>query len=286
MTLLRPNDIENIIPTIKAYDAHLQAATGASLLDIASFAAETEQSFVPELIGRTRVICVPTTSGQGRIQNFVEALACIAKHIGFEALALARTDVAGLAEAYEKQADIILTADDSRFVAINTHTLRVVDNAEATGKGFTCALDRLVGGLKDKRVLVLGCGPVGRSACLTLLRLKAHVALFDTKPWLCREFVDQKSDPLKKKIQIETDLKAALHAHAYVIDATPAANIIDATIIAPSTFIAAPGVPCGVSDDARPILKERLIHDPLQIGVATMLLLAVYRSEPPLRESG
>ena len=42
---------------------------------------------------------------------------------------------------------------------------------------------------------------------------------------------------------------------------------------------AAPGVPCGVSERAKRRLGGRLIHDPLQIGVATMLVEAARCSD-------
>ena len=50
---------------------------------------------------------------------------------GIEAHVTDRTDIAGLAEAFERHADIIITADDCSFVAIHTGTRRVADNARA-----------------------------------------------------------------------------------------------------------------------------------------------------------
>ena len=58
------------------------------------------------------------------------------------------------------------------------------------------------------------------------------------------------------------------------VEATDAAGIINAVDISPQTFIAAPGVPLGLSRDAQYKCSDRLIHDPLQIGVATMVLNA------------
>ena len=50
---------------------------------------------------------------------------------------------------------------------------------------------------------------------------------------------------------------------------------IEAKHIQPTTAIAAPGVPLGLSPEAQTRIESRLIHDPLQIGVATMMAFAV-----------
>ena len=60
-----------------------------------------------------------------------------------------------------------------------------------------------------------------------------------------------------------------------MIDATPANGIIRARDIASQSYIAAPGVPLGVSSRALEKGSDRILHDPLQIGVATMAMAAV-----------
>jgi pyrrolysine biosynthesis protein PylD len=60
-----------------------------------------------------------------------------------------------------------------------------------------------------------------------------------------------------------------------VVDATNAAGIIHANDISPQTFIAAPGMPLGLSPEAQINVSDRLLHDPLQIGVATMGMAVV-----------
>jgi 3-methylornithyl-N6-L-lysine dehydrogenase len=272
MTLLKSKDIEDIVPSLKEYDMRLQAATGSSLLDIACRAAGIDSATAMPLIAATKVISVQTTCGEGKISGFVETLATIAHHLGFPAEAARQSDAAGLAEAYQKQADIILTADDNQFIAINTRTRRVVDNGDATGRGFAFGLDCLVGGLENKDVLVIGCGPVGRSVCRALMDLKAVVSVFDINGQICSDFVKHVAGDRKTDIRIEPDIQTALGSHPYVIDTTPAPNLINETFITPHTCISAPGVPCGVNNKARQMLGDRLIHDPLQIGVATMLL--------------
>ena len=104
---------------------------------------------------------VPVTSGKGVITSFSQTLVAIAAYLGFSAEVTTQYDVAGIAEAYQKRFDIVLAADDNTFCAINTRSGAVVDNIEATGRGFAHALAGLAGGLAGKPVLVLGCGPVG-----------------------------------------------------------------------------------------------------------------------------
>ena len=77
------------------------------------------------------------------------------------------------------------------------------------------------------------------------------------------------------RITIETDFREALVGHSLVVDATNAAEILQAQDISPQTFIAAPGMPLGLSRDALNKVSDRLLHDPLQIGVATMGMAVV-----------
>lgn len=275
MTLLKSEDIKDIVPGIRTFDAHLKAVSGSSLLEIGCLASGMDQGTAKEILKDTRLVCVATTCGEGKIHGFVEALACIADHLGFAATIARHTDASGLAEAYENQAHIILTADDNRFIAVNTQTCRVVDNSDATGMGFAVGLDRMAGGVNNRDVLVIGCGPVGRRACAMLASLNAKVWVYDVRPELCRDFALEIAHESGQKIHIAKDLKQALTTHDIILDATPAENIIDADVITRKTCVSAPGVPCGVNDAARQLLGSRLMHDPLQIGVATMLMLAI-----------
>jgi pyrrolysine biosynthesis protein PylD len=76
------------------------------------------------------------------------------------------------------------------------------------------------------------------------------------------------------EITVERNLEEALSRYTVFFDASPAANIIQARHIKPETFIAAPGIPLGLSEEAYFLVKERLIHDVLEIGVATMFVHA------------
>jgi pyrrolysine biosynthesis protein PylD len=73
------------------------------------------------------------------------------------------------------------------------------------------------------------------------------------------------------EIQVERDLGKALEKHHLLFDGSPAAGFIEVRHIGPQTVSAAPGIPLGLTGEAYLLVQDRLIHDPLQIGVTTML---------------
>jgi pyrrolysine biosynthesis protein PylD len=60
-----------------------------------------------------------------------------------------------------------------------------------------------------------------------------------------------------------------------LFDASPAGDIISEDLIRSDTVVAACGLPIGLTNGARIQIEGRLIHDPLQIGTATMLTMAL-----------
>ena len=275
MTRLTSDDIFNIPSQLEAYDEELLVKTGHNLRQIACRAVEMKEDAGRAAITRLKVGVVPIRWGQGVIEGFCEATAAILRHLGIDTVITGQTDILGLTAAWETQADAVFLSDDDDFVALNTHTRQYVHNAEATGKGFAAGLDLMAGGLGDQKVLVLGCGAVGRSATSTLLSYGAKPSIYDINPEYCRELVASLSGAGKDRITIAQDFRTALAGHTLVVDATNAAGIIDAVDISPHTFIAAPGMPLGVSPDALNKVSDRLLHDPLQIGVATMAMAVV-----------
>jgi pyrrolysine biosynthesis protein PylD len=247
MTRLLSDDILDIVPQLKAYDEELFSKTGHSLRQIACHAVGQKENDARGILSRLRVGIVPIRWGQGVITGFGEATAAILRHLGFNTSVTGHSDISGLAEAYEKKADVVFLSDDNDFVALNVISRQAVHNAEATGKGFAAGLDLMAGGLGDQKVLVLGCGAVGCAAALTLLRFGATVSIYDTNAGHAMEFKSALSGQESDRIKIESDFDAALQ-----------------------TFIAAPGMPLGLTREAANKVSDRFLHDPLQIGVATM----------------
>ena len=268
MTRLTSNDLSGLVSNLELYDEELLRKTGRTLRQIACRAVGTDEKTVLGLIPNTRVGVVPMTAGKGIIPGFVESVREIIRHLGFAVSVPKWPDVAGLAWANEQGNDIVIMADDLRFIAVNLSNRRVVDNAEATGRGYGAALERLAKGVCDRRVLIIGAGRVGAGAARILKEMCAQIGVCDCErtraEWLAGEIEGVAED----------DLDRALNAYTILVDACPASGIIDARHIKPSTVVAAPGIPLGLTDEARLRVHDRLIHDPLQIGVATMVISA------------
>ena len=272
MTRLQSSDIADIPLKFNAFDDELRSKTGHTLRQLACKAVGIGETAADMVITDCSVRVIPTTCGQGVIGGFSETVSKIAAHLGFLSEVTLSTDVAGLAEAMEKQTDIVLMADDHRFIAIHLPTGRLADNSAATGKGFATGLDLMAGNLNGRKVLVLGAGPVGRSAAHTLLFKGAAVSIYDMNRQLCLDLACDMQNIHHMDIHIEKNLEQALSAHLFLIDATPMPDFIHAALISQDTIVAAPGVPAGLTAGALKKINDRLLHDCLQIGVATMLM--------------
>ena len=266
---LAKEDIMGVTQKLAAYDAELVRKTGLSLREIARRSVGASEGKAEAAVGSHTVAVVRITSGQGVIENFAEAVKGILIHIGANAFITRDSDVAGLAEGVEKGADIAFLADDNRFIALNFSLRKVVDNVEATAKGYVSALQAMAGDLRQRDVLVIGgAGRVGWNAVLSLEKMGAKVAVFDLNQDRVELLVRG------HEITVEGNLDEALSRYTIFFDASPAADIIQSKHIKPETFIAAPGIPLGLSEEAYFLVKECLIHDVLEIGVATMFVHA------------
>jgi len=275
MTRLRSTDIAGISARLSEYDEELLAKTGRTLTGLACYAVGLGEEEIAAVMANVRIGVVPIGWGLGLIGGFSETTRDILKHIGFQAFITDGSNVSGLAEALEKRADIIFLSDDDHFVALNVECRRVVDNAEATGKGFAAGLNLMSGGLQGQETLVIGCGPVGTSAAMTLADYGALISVYDIEPSRSRQLARALDRKQNIKIRIESDLCRALSKHRFWVEATNSADIIRAKDLSPTTYIAAPGMPLGLNPAARKKVSQRLLHDPLQIGVATMGMAAL-----------
>ena len=274
MTRLISADINDIAANLQNYDRALVAGTGYSLSGIACRAAEIDEAQIKNILPEIRVGVIPISSGEGIIGGFADAVLNILLHMGANAFVTRTTDVAGITESFEKKADIVMLADDERFVALHIRSRSIADNAVCTGQAFATGLSLMVGGLNGCEVLVIGCGPVGRSATETLIHMGSLVSVYDVNTESLIEWVKTLGPAADAKIQIVKTLDPALQRHQFIIDASPAENIIHAHHITPDTYVSAPGFPCGLDTEAQVRLAKRLIQDPLQLGVATMLVSA------------
>jgi pyrrolysine biosynthesis protein PylD len=277
MTRLRTEDIKHISQEIKEYDQELLKKTGNTLKGVALHAIGLSVYEFEEIVKSFNICVIPLTCGQGVINLFSETVSGIISHLGFHSSVAQHTDAAGIAEAFEKKSDIILLADDDRFVAINVHTQYVSDNDEMTAKGFVAGLDLMAGGLKGQIALVIGCGPLGSYAAKALVEMGALVSVYDILPQRTSTLQKEIADELKTIIEIDNSWHSPPGKYPYIIDATPSADFIDVSMITPDTYVAVLGFPSGLSSEARKKISNRYLHDPLQIGVAAMVINACKR---------
>jgi pyrrolysine biosynthesis protein PylD len=268
------SDVKLIPAELSYYDSELTAKTGCSLREVACRAAGIQEDLIQGSLEGIGIGVVPITAGKGAITGFCEAVAGIGAHMGCKSFITQATDVAGLAEAFGKKADIIMLADDHQFIALHTASGRMVENEVATGKGYVTGLTLMAGDLKKKDVLVIGCGPVGRSATDELVAMGARVSVYDINSTRSIDLAEATKQSSNAIIQMIKDLDQALKNHKFIIDASPATDIIKARHIREDTYISAPGVPVGLNQEALLKIGKRLLHDPLQIGVATMVISA------------
>lgn len=269
MTRLLQSDVESIADDLTRYDQVLVERTGLTLRQIACSAAGITEEQLAEAARSLSVAVVPVTAGQGTIPCFVQAVQGIVRHLGFQAEITADTDIVGLAEGVSRGGKILFLADDYRFVALNICSGVLADNNEATARGFAAALSALAGGLEGKEVLVLGAGPVGSAAINFLKKIGARVSVFDID--------EARASALRKDpdLNVEPELSLALQRHRYLFDATPQGDFLDLGDLHPEAALALPGMPLGLTARARTHYQGRVVHDPLQIGAATMLAMAV-----------
>lgn len=279
MTRLQPDDICHITPNLADYSRELEKKTGRSLLGIACHACNLDEGQCKARLQDKQICVVPVTAGLGIISRFSDTVAAILTFLGCGAKVADQTDISGVAQAFASGYDALMMADDHRFVAIDLHTRQVIDNADATGRGFAAALDLMAGGIRGRDVLVLGCGPVGAAGAGLLASLGARVALLDKDRHAAVQVKETVSDRYRTAdIKIEDHIETALSYHRFILEATPAQDTITGTLVSPDMRVAAPGVPLGVSAEAAAILGPHLVHDTLEIGVAVMAVSLVCES--------
>jgi 3-methylornithyl-N6-L-lysine dehydrogenase len=286
MTRLTTGDIQEIRDQLVNYDRQLVSVTGRTLLGIGAAASGLEDDSLAQYVAsRVKIAVVPIRNGFGVINGFAEAVSGILAHMGFDAQVTGYSDVAGFAEAVDAGAQVILAADDDRFMAFCLRWGKTVDNSRATARGFVTGLDLMAGGLDGRGVLVIGCGPVGRWAVEALLARKAKVCVVDRLAEKAAGLAGWAQDAFHTTIQVASELNQALSTHHLIVEATNAADVIHACHVTKHTCVTAPGMPCGVTALAREKLGGRILHDPLQIGVSVMACEAVriiYEQPDPL----
>ena len=274
MTRLKEDDIDHIARQLDGYDARLKRMTGVSLRQIACRAAGVDEALIIDVLDRVRIAAVPVTRGLGVIGGFSATVAAIVSHLGFETFVTESCDDAGIAEGVERGADILMLSDDERFVAITPGRKHVADNSRATAQGFVAALELMKGGLAGESVLVLGCGPMGVAAAKALIDRDADVAVCDINRERALKALREIGQDASDRIRMEDTPHTALERYQLIFDATNVGDFIEAAHLTPHTMVAAPGMPCALTPEAMAEHRDRILHDALEIGTATMAVQA------------
>jgi len=266
MTRLQQQDIAELGANLAAYERELRTATSSGLADIATHALTMRLPGSECLPMDTVAAVIPVSYGEGLIPGFSEAVQDILEFLGCTAFVTRQSNIRGLSEAIERGATLLFLSDDDDFVALNLAAGRTSHNSEATGRGYGAALDLMAGGVHERDVLVIGAGPVGEAAARFLDARGGRVTVYDHDHARARSLIETIPNA-----RLALDLTSALQRCLLIVEATPSAGVLTRKDLTPQTLIAAPGVPLGVDVEGQDFLGCRLVHDTLEIGVATML---------------
>jgi len=277
VTRLVESDVRVLTAHLDQVERALATLTGCDFVALAARACGVGESVARDALAHAAVAVVPITSGEGVIPGFVECVAAICSRLGCRAARVtSATDVAGFAEALTGDDDLLFAADDRRFLAFALARRAVADDDPCTAHAYVAALDAAAGengvagrsGLAGKPVLVIGLGPVGRAAAARLVSLGAEVLV-------CERDEARLAAVAGALPVAPSTLAAGLARCRMVLDATPTPDLIDADWVGADGIVCSPGLPPGVTAAAARALGERLVHEPLALGVAAMAVQAL-----------
>ena len=247
------------------YDRKLREITGLGIPALAYRAAGIPEASVSALC-LPRVAVVRFSTGEGVIGSFAESVAAVIRQMGADVFIPDESDVSGIYEALLRGAEIIFMADDSRFIAVNVKTGVVAENDYATARGYIEGLSLMAGGLSGREVLQLGYGRVGEKALEILLAEGVKVRVYDRDS-------DKTSGINDERAHVLSELPLPLSG--LVLDLTNEGGWLRAEDISGDAKISTPGVPLSLDEEAYRAYGDRVIHDPLQLGTAVMLAMAL-----------
>ena len=258
MTRLTPDLIENVPDDKIDLDSILMRSTGKSMKAISAEAAGLS---VDVDFSEYTAAVIPITSGMGVIGGFSKSVDSILRRLGVNSHVTVNTDVFGFSEAISEGVDMVFMADDSMFIAYNVREKKYITNFYGTALGYAVVLKNASDGIDGKDVLVIGAGQVGSRAAVILQGMGASVTVTDK--------IKDKASELGERIgaHVMYDVEGALASHRYVLNAAPA--IFPGRLIMDGAVISTPGVPHYFDEEAW-VKAKAIIHDPLEIGVATM----------------
>jgi pyrrolysine biosynthesis protein PylD len=213
-----------------------------------------------------RIAVIPLSIGLGVIPGFSKIVVDILKYLHFESFVTVRTDVAGIGEAVGRGANILFVADDDNFSALNLKSRHVVDNDVATAKAYVTALEIAIKGLGEREILVMGLGRLGERMVDEIIKRGGRPLVYDVK---CERMIYIKNR-FCGRVRLMRSISEGLSSTRYVLNTAPSKNMVTSKMIDRNHVIYSPAVPHGLTGPAVRKLSKNFLHDPLQLGVATM----------------
>lgn len=261
MTRLKEKDIDKIERQIEDYDRLFCNQTGKTMEELACKVVGIQEKIV-----KRKAAVVSVTSGLGVIGGFAQSVAAILGHCGIETKVMEKTDVAGLQQAYAEGAEVVFLADDDVCAAFGIGSKVQSDNGEATGRGYGGALIEAMRKqsveIAGQEVLIVGAGSVGAAAAQYIAKKQAVPIIYDLQEEKARE-VAERIENAKVIRYLEN-----LSSYPYIVEASTAADVIKKEDVSMQSIIAAPGMPCGVSEQVTE--AATVIHNPLELGIIVM----------------
>lgn len=272
MTRLITEWIRDMKDRVEAWDESLDRQVGGGLVFIAAKGAGRSEGEIVAAREKTKIAVIPITSGQGIIEEFSRSVASILEQMKFDVFITKHTDVAGIYEAKQRDADIVYLADDDRYIAMNLQNKRIGENDRATARGYTEVLEGMSlktrgEGIRGKEVLILGYGRVGHEMYDYLEEKGAGITVYDYNE-------DRQNDLRREKRKMITSARK-IRNYSLILDATSTGHWINPEMLADDVLIAAPGIPFSLDYEAEQKFKGRYVHDNLEIGTAVMLAYAL-----------
>ena len=258
MTRLTSDMIKDLPDSITAIDRMLMRTCSMDLRHLACCAAGMPITDFSDY----KAVSVPITSGLGTISGFSQSTAKTASDMGLKSTIASVPDVNGFAEALNSNADVILMADDERFMSFGTASGRYADNSYCTAAGYVTALESAAGGLGSEEVLILGAGKVGSIMATLVADAGCDILLADVDL-----FKAQKVASSLEKTSVTSNIRDAIASHRLILNASPAP--IDNSLITDGAVISTPGVPYPIDKNTED--RATVIFDPLAIGTAVMI---------------
>ena len=268
MTRLVESDVRVLTAHLDEVEGALRRLTGCDFVTLAARACGVSEGVARDALAHAAVAVVPITSGEGVIAGFVDCVAAICARLGCRAARVTgASDVAGFAEACAGADDLVFAADDRTFLAFDLARRAVADDDPCTAHAYVAALDAAAG-VSGKAVLLIGLGPVGRAAAARLVELGADV--------LVCELDEARLAAVVAALPVTpVTLAHGLARARLVLDATPTPDLIGADWVGADGIVCSPGLPPGVTAAAAQALGDRLVHEPLALGVAVMAVQAL-----------